>query len=108
MGGHWLDILIVALVGLTIFGPKALQSMARSAGKGLGQAKDIKDKVMSDLALDEITKVTSSLPQVPLNSKQAFQMLMKSAVTEEPSEVAETVKTASEEKKVEVKVDEAH
>ena len=98
---HFLDILIVALIGLAIFGPKALQSMARSAGKGMGQAKELKDKIMSDLPMDEISKVTESLPQVPLNSRQALHMLMKSDA-EEPATEAAT------EKKAEAKVDEAH
>jgi Sec-independent protein translocase protein TatA len=110
MGGfHFLDILVVALIGLAIFGPKALQSMARSAGKGMGQAKELKDKIMSDLPLDEINKVTDSIPQVPLNSRQAFQMLMKSDTEEPTSEKAEpSSEKPTSEKKVEAKADEAH
>jgi Sec-independent protein translocase protein TatA len=76
MGFHFVDLIIIAGIGLALFGPKALQSMARSAGKGVGQAKTMKDKVMSELPMEEITKITDQIPQVPLNSRQAMQMLI--------------------------------
>jgi Sec-independent protein translocase protein TatA len=82
MGFHFMDLIVIAAIGLALFGPKALQSMARSAGKGVGQAKTMKDKVMSELPMEEITKITDQIPQVPLNSRQAIQMLM----TPEPVE----------------------
>jgi Sec-independent protein translocase protein TatA len=75
---HFVDILIVAAIGLALFGPKALQSMARSAGKGVGQAKDVKDKLMAELPVEDFASVAESLPQVPLNSRQAVQMLLNS------------------------------
>lgn len=104
MGGfHLLDILIVALIGLAIFGPKALQSMARNAGKGVSQAKQMKETIMSDLSLDEVKKIAEDIPQVPLNSRQAMQMLMDTDGGEKPSEAK-----TKEEKKVEAKLDEAH
>ena len=104
MGGfHLLDILIVALIGLAIFGPKALQSMAHNAGKGAGQAKQMKETIMSDLSLDEVRKITEDIPQLPLNSRQAMLMLMDNDVEEKPSEAK-----TKEEKKVEVKLDETH
>jgi Sec-independent protein translocase protein TatA len=76
MGFHFVDLIIIAAIGLALFGPKALQSMARSAGKGLGEAKTMKDKLMSELPMEEITKITEQIPQVPLNSRQAMQMLI--------------------------------
>ena len=85
MGFHFMDLIVVAAIGLALFGPKALQSIARSAGKGVGEAKSMKDKVMSEIPLEEITKITNQLPQVPLNSRQAIQMLL----TPEPVEKAE-------------------
>jgi Sec-independent protein translocase protein TatA len=85
MGFHFVDLIIIAAIGLALFGPKALQSMARSAGKGVGQAKTMKDKVMSELPMEEITKITDQIPQVPLNSRQAIQML----ITPEPVEKTE-------------------
>ena len=35
MGLHMFDLIIVAVIGLAIFGPKAFQSVARNAGKVL-------------------------------------------------------------------------
>ena len=85
MGFHFVDLIVIAAIGLVLFGPKAMQSIARSAGKGVGQAKSMKDKVMSEIPLEEITKITDQIPQVPLNSRQAIQMLL----TPEPVEKAE-------------------
>jgi len=74
MGGfHILDLVIIAIIGLTLFGPKALQSIARNAGKGVGQAKAAKEKVVAELPLEEISKVTQ---KVPMNAQQAIQMLI--------------------------------
>ena len=83
MSGHFIEILIIALVGLAIFGPKTLQSMARNAGKGVNQAKDMKDKIMSELPMEEIAKVSSKVPTSP---RHAVQMLM----TPEQREKAQT------------------
>jgi sec-independent protein translocase protein TatA len=93
MGFHFVDLIVIAAIGLALFGPKALQSMARSAGKGFGQAKSMKDKVMSEIPLEEITKITDQIPQVPLNSRQAIQMLL----TQERAEKVETLQETKEE-----------
>ena len=85
MGFHLPELIIVLLVGLAIFGPKALQSMGRSAGKGLGQAKAMKDKVMAELPMEEISEVSRHIPRVPMNPQQAVQML----ITPEPAEPVE-------------------
>ena len=77
MGFHALDwVIVLALVGLLILGPKALQSLGRSAGKGMGQAKAVKDKVMSELPIEEIAEVSRQIPRVPMNSRQAIEMLV--------------------------------
>jgi TatA/E family protein of Tat protein translocase len=76
MGFHFLDMAIIAGIVLVLFGPKTLQSLARSAGKGVNQAKAMKDKVMSELPIEEISKMAEHIPQVPLNSRQAIQMLL--------------------------------
>lgn len=77
MGGfHFIDLIIIIGIGLAILGPKTLQSIARNAGKGAAQAKDIKDKVMSELPMEDIAKFTEHIPQVPMNSRQAIQMLI--------------------------------
>jgi len=78
MGLHFVDMIIVAAIALALFGPKALQSVAREAGKTAGQAKQAKDKIMAEVPLDEVTKIKDNMPQVPLNSRQALQMLMDS------------------------------
>jgi len=77
MGGfHLLDLIIILVIGLAIFGPKALQSMARSVGKGAGQAKALKDKVVAELPMEELAEVSRQIPQVPTNPHQVIGMLM--------------------------------
>ncbi len=74
MGGfHILDLVVIVVIGLALLGPKALQSIARSAGKGVGQAKAAKDKLMAELPLEELSKVAQ---KVPTNPQQAIQMLI--------------------------------
>jgi Sec-independent protein translocase protein TatA len=75
---HFLDILIIVGVALAIFGPKTLQSLARDAGKSAAKAKQMKESLMSDLPINDISKLTKNIPQVPLNSRQALGMLMSS------------------------------
>ena len=84
MGFHMFDLIPVLLIALAIIGPKALQSMSRNMGKGLGQAKDMKDQVLSELPIEEISKVTRKIPMSP---QQAIQMLLTPAEKEpEPKE----------------------
>ncbi|MBO0777432.1 MAG: twin-arginine translocase TatA/TatE family subunit [Ktedonobacteraceae bacterium] len=78
--GHILEILVVALIGLAIFGPKVLQSLAREAGKTAGHAKNLKDAFSK-----EVSDVTDQIPRVPLNSRQALEMLTSSDKKEERS-----------------------
>ena len=73
MGFHVLDWIPILLIALVIIGPKALQSMSRNIGKGVGQAKEVKDQVLSELPVEEITKVTR---QIPMSPQQAIQMLL--------------------------------
>ena len=74
MGGfHILDLVVIAIIGLALFGPKALLSIARNAGKGVGQAKTAKEKVMAELPLEDLSKVAQ---KVPMNPQQAIQMLI--------------------------------
>jgi len=73
MGGHWIELIIVAVIGLAIFGPKTLQSLGRNAGKGLGQAKGIKDKIIAELPMEDIHKISGSIPTSP---RHAVQILM--------------------------------
>ena len=84
MGFHPLDWVIIIVIGLAIFGPKTLQSLARNAGKTINQAKTVKDKVMAELPLEELSEVSREIPRVPMNSYQAIEMLMTPESRGEP------------------------
>ena len=88
MGFHMFDLIIVVAIGLAILGPKTFHSLARSAGKSAAQAKSMKDKVMAELPMEEIAKVTENIPQIPLSPQQAVKMLLtpeqKATAKEEP------------------------
>ena len=73
MGGHWLELIIVVLVGLALFGPKTLQSIVRNAGRGIGQAKDVKDKIMYELQMEDLHKISQNIPTSP---QHAVRILM--------------------------------
>ncbi len=77
MGGfHFLNLLVILGIILLIAGPKALQSLSRSAGKGLGKAKAMKDEVLAELPIEELTEVSQQIQRVPLNPQQAVQKLL--------------------------------
>lgn len=77
MGGfHYIDLIVILVIGLLIAGPKALQSMSRNAGKGMGQAKAMKDKVLAELPMEEISEISQKIPRIPLSPQQAVQMLL--------------------------------
>jgi Sec-independent protein translocase protein TatA len=77
MGGfHLLDLIVILAIGLLIAGPKALQSISRNAGKGVGQAKTMKDKVMAELPMEEISEISHTLSKIPLSPQQAVQKLL--------------------------------
>ncbi len=86
MGFHMLDLVIILLIGLAIFGPKTLQSMARNVGKGMSQAKTMKDKVMAELPMEELSEVSRQIPRVPTHPHQVVQMLMAPEPVEKPQE----------------------
>ncbi|SRR6266566_6816189 len=77
MGGfHLLDLIVILVIGLLIVGPKALQSISRSAGKGMGQAKVLKDKAVAELPVEELSEMSQKIPKIPMNAQQAVQMLL--------------------------------
>jgi TatA/E family protein of Tat protein translocase len=102
MGFHLPELIVLAVIVLALFGPKTLQSVARNAGKGVSQVKGAKDKLMAELPMEEIAKVTESIPQVPLNPQQAVRMLM---TPEQKEAVKKERETTTAEKPVETKVD---
>lgn len=73
---HFVDLIVILVIGLLIAGPKALQSMSRNAGKGVGQAKAMKDKVLAELPMEEISEISQKIPRIPLSPQQAVQMLL--------------------------------
>src|SRR5947209_1572565 len=75
-GFHILDLLVILIIGLVIFGPKALQSMAHGAGKGVGQAKALKEKARAELPMEEIAKVSEHIAKVPTNPHQVIRLLV--------------------------------
>jgi TatA/E family protein of Tat protein translocase len=79
MGFHFMDLVVVLVIGLLIFGPKKLQDISRSAGKTMKQVNEIKDKMLAELPMDELAEVKQSMPKIPTSPQQAIQML----VTEE-------------------------
>ena len=96
MGGfHYIDLIVILGIILALLGSKSLQSIARGAGKGMGQAKAAKDKVLAELPLEEISKVTQNIPRIPLNSNQAIQMLLTPSDKEQEKPKREQPKAES-------------
>jgi Sec-independent protein translocase protein TatA len=77
MGGlHLLDLIVILAIALLIAGPKAVQSISRKAGKGVGQAKTMKDKVVAELPMEEISEISHTFSKIPLSPHQAVQKLL--------------------------------
>ena len=77
MGGlHILDLIVVVAIALLLVGPKTVQSLSRKAGKGVGQAKTVKDQLMSELPMEEISEISNTFSKIPLSPQQAVQKLL--------------------------------
>lgn len=76
MGFHPLDWLVILAIGLLIFGPKAIQSVARNAGKTVSQAKEAKDKLLAELPMEELNSVRDHISRIPMSPQQAAMMLL--------------------------------
>jgi Sec-independent protein translocase protein TatA len=94
--GHLVEILIIAGIALAIFGPKALQEMARNAGKGVGQANSMKEKFMADMPIKELSSVAETVSKVPTNPAQAMQMMVKKTLLPEEKTAEKTAEIKSE------------
>ena len=93
MGGlHLLDLIVILAIALLIAGPKTVQSLSRKAGKGVGQAKDMKDKVMAELPMEEISDITNTISKIPMSPQQAVQKLL---LPEQENKKPETKKESS-------------
>lgn len=81
MGGfHPLDLIVIIGIGLLLFGPKTLQSISRNAGKGVSQAKGIKQKVLAELPVEDFARVTETVSKIPLSPQQAAKRLVVSSL----------------------------
>lgn len=84
MGGfHALDLIVIVGIALLIFGPKTLQSISRNAGRGLGQAKEAKNRLLADLPMEDLAQVSQTVSQIPLSPQQAARKLITSALSKE-------------------------
>jgi sec-independent protein translocase protein TatA len=75
-----LEILIVGVLALLVFGPEKLPEMGRSLGKGLTQLKRMASDVKSefDMSLDDNEDEETATPEAPATP-------MPEAVTEVPA-----------------------
>ena len=95
MGGFHLSSLVVVLViGLLIAGPKALRSMSRN----VGQAKAMKEKVLAELPMEEISGIAQSISKIPLSPQQAVHMLLTTEQEKKKRETKEERSPSSVEK----------
>jgi Sec-independent protein translocase protein TatA len=82
MGGfHPLDLIIVVGVALLLFGPKTLQSLSHNVGRGMGHAKDMKEKVMAELPMDDLSRVTENIARLPTSPQKVARMLIAPALS---------------------------
>jgi Sec-independent protein translocase protein TatA len=96
MGGfHLIDLIVILVIGLLIAGPKALQSISRNAGKGVGQAKTVKDKVLAELPMEEVSEISKTFSKIPLSPQQAVQMLLTPEQEKKQQEAKQEVKKES-------------
>jgi TatA/E family protein of Tat protein translocase len=103
MGFHPLDFLVILAIGLLIFGPKAIQSVARNAGKTVGQAKEAKDKLLAELPMEELNTVRENISRIPMSPQQAAMMLLtpeqqRKQDKQETPQTPTTAATVTEEK----------
>jgi TatA/E family protein of Tat protein translocase len=98
MGFHPLDWLVILAIGLLIFGPKAIQSVARNAGKTVGQAKEAKDKLLAELPMEELNSVRENISRIPMSPQQAAMMLLtpEQQRKQDTSKAPEAVETPPE------------
>jgi Sec-independent protein translocase protein TatA len=98
MGFHPLDIIVLIGIALLLFGPKTLQSISHTAGRGMNHVRDVKDQLMKELPVDELSQVSNTLSRIPTSPQQVAQKLIGSALkpAEKKEEPADAYQTASE------------
>ena len=92
VGFHWVELIVILAIGLLVAGPKALQSISRNAGKGVGQAKTVKDKVMAELPMEEVSEISKTLSKIPMSPQQAVQKLLIPEQEKKQQEAKQEVK----------------
>jgi Sec-independent protein translocase protein TatA len=97
MGFHLFDIVIVVGIGMLIFGPQAFLKWSRSAGKSMKQVNDLKNQVLSELPLNEITEISRNVPRIPTNPLQMAQMLMTSPTDSKKEQPEKAIKAEPKE-----------
>jgi len=96
MGGfHFIDLVVILVIGLIVAGPKAMQSISRNAGKGVGQAKTVKDKVMAELPMEEVSEISKTFSKIPMSPQQAIQKLLIPEQDKKQQETKQEVKQES-------------
>lgn len=95
-GFHPIDWLLIIGFALLLFGPKTIQTMARGAGKNLGKVKEAKEKLMADLPMEELSKVTKVVSKVPMSPQQAVQMLIASESQKQEQSQAQKAESTPE------------
>ncbi len=83
MGFHPLDLIVIVGIALLIFGPKTLQSLAHTAGRGVNQAKGAKDKLLAELPMEDFAHINETISRIPLSPQQAAQKMISSALKTE-------------------------
>ena len=86
MGFHPIELIVIAVIVLALLGPKALQSISRDAGKGMNQVKNLKNKALAELPMQEISKVSSQIPRIHTHPHDVVQMLMGPETQEKKQE----------------------
>ena len=80
MGGfHPIDLLVIVGIALLILGPKTVQSIARSTGRGIHQAKEAKKKVLASFPVEDVVQISKAVSHIPLSPQQAARKLIHSA-----------------------------
>ncbi len=100
MGFHPLDWLVILGIALLIFGPKAIQSIARNAGKTVSHAKEAKDKLLAELPMEELNSGRENISRIPMSPQQAAIMLLtpEQQRKQETPKAPATAEAPSEEK----------
>jgi Sec-independent protein translocase protein TatA len=84
MGGlHLFDTIVIVGIALLLFGPKTLQSLSHKAGKGVAQAKEVKNQLLAELPVEELQKMNAAVSSIPLTPQAMVQKVVTAALPSE-------------------------